>query len=178
MVQSVVRIVQPHMECRKHKNIPLVPLAKNIVTKTDALVTGASLVYRVYGWCHSRVFTAEWLRIKPIREATKLCTQHCTGECVSISKCDYAMPTQSNRSKGEKKKRCDRRQDYLQSHMMLHKRLYVPQSRVLSNSCVTQHQKVPKLWNAPSAGFSYYKTQLARWILHFDNLHKHHRVDS
>lgn len=104
MVQSVVRIVQPHMECRKHKNIPLVPLAKNIVTKTDALVTGASLVYRVYGWCHSRVFTAEWLRIKPIREATKLCTQHCTGECVSISKCDYAMPTQSNRSKGEKKK--------------------------------------------------------------------------
>lgn len=51
-----------------------------------------------------RVFTAEWLRIKPIREATKLCTQHCTGERVAISKCDYAMPTQSNRSKGAKRK--------------------------------------------------------------------------
>lgn len=40
MVQSVVRIVQPHMECRKHKNIPLVPLAKNAAAKTDALFTG------------------------------------------------------------------------------------------------------------------------------------------
>lgn len=80
MVQSVVSIVQPHMECRKHKNIPLVPLTKNMVAKTDALFTGAVGLQGLQ-LVSLGVFTAERFRAKPMREATKLCAQHFTGRC-------------------------------------------------------------------------------------------------
>lgn len=125
------------------------------------------------------VFTAEWLRIKPIREATKLCTQHCTGECVAISNVWLCYAHTKQQIKGGKKKQCDRRQDYLQSHIMLHRHLYMPQSRVLSNSCVTQHQKVPELWNAPSADFQLLQNTPRSWnTTLWHPAQTHHRVDS
>lgn len=80
MVRSVVRNVQPHMKCRKHKNNPLVFLTKKVVAETDALFIGAVGLQGLQ-LVSLRVFTAEWLRAKPMKEATKLCAKHCTGRC-------------------------------------------------------------------------------------------------